>query len=93
MAWEEPDDYEPREDLGPYLTSIGPKMNTPEMGMVLYWQWVHCSLPIFTKTKEKAWADADMSPELTQLAFARRLIPKEIYDLAVARAEGGALVG
>lgn len=93
MAWEEPADYEPRPGLGNYLEGLSPRMNTPEFDMVVYWQWVHRSLPQYRRTPEKAWADLRMTPEHAQLAFERRIVPEEIYDLAVARAEGGAMVG
>jgi hypothetical protein len=86
MPWVAPVDYKPRPDLGPYLKSIGPKMNTSEMDMVLYWQWVHASPHGFERTKEQAWEGIRMPRPHAQDAIDKTIVPLEIYDLALARA-------
>lgn len=84
------DGYEPRPDLEPYLRSISPKMNTSEMDMVIYWQWVHASVPPFQKTPAEAWRDLRMKPALARDAIAKRIVPMEIYPDAYERAFGKA---
>jgi hypothetical protein len=86
MPWHQPLDYQPREDLKNYLESISPKMNTPEIDMVVYWQWVHRSLLTFRKPPAKAWADLHMTPEHARQAIDRKIVPLEIYDRALERA-------
>jgi hypothetical protein len=61
-------------------------MNTPEMDMVIYWQWVHASLPGFERTKEEAWEALRMPRLHAQDAIDKKIVPPEIYDLVVARA-------
>jgi hypothetical protein len=86
MPWSKPNPYEPRPDLAQYLKSIGPKMNTSEMDMVIYWQWVHAALPGLERTKEEAWEALHMSRLHAQDAIDKKIVPLEIYDLALARA-------
>lgn len=86
MPWHQPIDYKPREDLKNYLEFLSPKMHTPEIDMVIYWQWVHRSLPAFRKTPEKAWSDLHMTPENARLAIDRKIVPLEIYERALERA-------
>ena len=83
MPWHKPDNYKQREDLGPYLVTIGPKMNTAELDMVIYWQWVHAG---GTRTKEQAWEALGMTRLHAQDAIDKRIMPEEIYDLGWARA-------
>jgi hypothetical protein len=86
MPWVAPSNYEPRSDLGPYLKGLGPKMNTSEMDMVIYWQWVHASPHGLERTKEQAWEGIRMPRLHAQDAIDKTIVPKEIYDLALARA-------
>ena len=86
MPWTKPVNYVPRPNLGAYLKSLGPKMNTSEMDMVLYWQWVHAALPGHERTKEQAWEGIHMPRLHAQDAIDKTIVPPEIYDLAVARA-------
>ena len=83
MPWTKPDDYKQRPDLGPYLKMIGPKMNTSEMDMVIYWQWVHAG---GDRSKEEAWESLRMTRLHAQDAIDKHIMPEEIYDLGVARA-------
>lgn len=86
MPWQAPENYQPREDLKHYLEGISPKMNTPELDMFLYWQWVHRSLPVFRKTRAEAWAELDMTPEHARQAIDLKIAPPEIYPEALVRA-------
>ncbi|WP_422009699.1 hypothetical protein [Reyranella sp.] len=86
MPWQEPQNYQPRADLKHHLEGIAPKMNTPEMDMLIYWQWVHRSLPVFRKTPGDAWADLDMTSEHARQAIDLKIVPLEIYPEALARA-------
>jgi hypothetical protein len=86
MPWQQPANYKPRDDLKHYLEGSAPKMNTPEMDMVIYWQWVHRSLAAFRKTPVEAWDELDMTPEHARQAIDRGIIPLEIYAEALARA-------
>ena len=86
MPWHQPSDYQPRPDLKNHLESISPKMFTAELDMVIYWQWVHRSLPAFTKTPAKAWADLNMTHERARQAIDRKIVPLEIYPQVLERA-------
>ncbi len=83
MPWIKPDDYEQRPDLLQYLVTTGPKMNTSEMDMVIYWQWVHAG---GGRTKEEAWEGIRMTRLHAQDGIDKRIIPNEIYPPALARA-------
>jgi len=83
MPWVEPENYKQRDDLGPYLKSLGPKMNTSEMDMVIYWQWVHAG---GHRTPEQAWEGIDMTRLHAQDAIDKHIMPEEIYPLGLARA-------
>jgi hypothetical protein len=83
MPWVKPETYKQREDLGPYLVSIGPRMNTSEMDMVIYWQWVHAG---GHRGPEEAWEGIRMTRLHAQDAIDKRIMPDEIYPLGLARA-------
>ena len=83
MPWTEPDDYQQRPDLPQYLRMISPKMNTSEMDMVIYWQWVHAG---GDRTKEGAWESIRMTRLHAQDGIDKKIIPDEIYPPALARA-------
>jgi len=87
MAWQEPNNYTPRDDLESYLLGLSPKINTAELDMVVYWQWVHETLPAFRKSPTKAWNDLHMTPPHARDAIDERIVPMEIYDLALKRAQ------
>lgn len=84
----EDDSYEPMPGLGAYLRSLSPKMNTSEMDMVLYWQWVHCEPRQWQKSPTKAWNDLGMTQAHAADAIAKRIVPMEIYPEAYERANG-----
>lgn len=86
MPWQEPENYQPRDDLKHLHENTSPKMNTPEMEMLIYWQWVHRSLAAFRKTPAEAWNDLNMTSEHARQAIDRRIVPLEIYAEALARA-------
>jgi hypothetical protein len=84
--WQPPQDYAPMPNLGAYLDSLSPKMGTPEMDMMMYWQWVHRSLAPFRRTPAEAWRDLRMTVKNAQGAIDGKIVPMEIYPQALERA-------
>jgi hypothetical protein len=79
-------DYEPMPNLEGYLRGIGPRMNTAEFDMVVYWQWVHATPPRWQKLPAKAWKDLRMTQQHAREAIEKRIVPMEIYPEAFDRA-------
>ena len=76
--------YEPRPDLGNYLTTLpAPNRDYGEFQMLLYWQMVHGSHPL---TPQQAWNRivGDLNPYQAYAAIQRKIVPIEIYPLARA---------
>ena len=86
MPWTPPEDYEPRPDLGPYLLSISPRLNTPEFDMVIYWQWVHANPRPRRRRPAQAWRALNMAPAHARGAIDEAIVPLEIYPAAQKRA-------
>jgi hypothetical protein len=84
------DGYQPRPDLPQYLTSISPRMNSSEMDMVIYWQWVHAAPRDWQKTPAEGWRDLYMTPANAADAIQKRIVPMEIYPDAYARSQESA---
>ena len=87
MPWQAPAKYEPMDNLGGYLRGLSPKMDTSELDMVIYWQWTHATLPKWRKTPGDAWAHLNMTPANARDAIDKKIVPMEIYDLVLQRAE------
>ena len=85
MPWVKPEEYEERDGLSQYLRSISPKMNSAEFDMVVYWQWVHAG---GHRSPEEAWEALRMTRLNAQDAIDKKIVPDEIYQLALARATG-----
>ena len=84
--WTPPETYKPRAGLGTYLVNLSPRMNTPEMDMVIYWQWVHRSPRWLRRTPAEGWRDIRMTIEHAQQAIDSAIVPMEIYPQALERA-------
>lgn len=91
-----PNRYAPRPAWAQVLTSIGPKMHTPEFDLVAYWQWRTLPTP---RPIDQAWADLRMTVETAKKALAMStkepdavnmssIIPPEIFSRLLARARG-----
>jgi len=87
MPWSKPSNYQPLADLGSHLRNLAPKMNTPELDMVVYWQWVHGSPPGNAKSAHQAWTDLKMPSERARSAIDKRIVPLEIYEQVLEVAE------
>ena len=84
--WTPPENYKPMPGLGTFLKNLSPRMNTPEMDMVIYWQWVHTGPASWRRTPAEGWRDIRMTIANAQAAIDKTIVPLEIYPQALARA-------
>jgi hypothetical protein len=84
--WTPPADYKPMPGLATYLVNLSPRMNTPEMDMVIYWQWVHRMPKRYRRSPQEAWDDLRMTIENARSAIDKTIVPMEIYPQALQRA-------
>ena len=85
MAFTEPANYQPREDLEQLLVNSGPAPGSALFDMVMYRQWTRYWWK--NKTSEKAWEDLHMSPANARVAIDTRIAPLSIYPQVLERAK------
>ena len=85
MAWQPPENYQPRPDLDTFLKQGSPPVGSALFKMVDYWQRRH---PPESATIDEAWAGIQpVTKAQAQEAIDQRIVPQELYAKVLARAQ------
>jgi hypothetical protein len=85
MAWTPPQNYQPKAGYPEALSQQAPQAGSALFDMTMYWMWTRQWWK--NKTHEQAWQDLHLSPDNARKAIDQQIVPPEIYDEVLARAE------